>query len=423
MRGRSSQWSRREFLVTVGAGVGLASLRGPSWLSAAAAAPEGDRRLVVLQLTGGNDALNMVVPYADDLYHRARPQLRIPVEQVLRLDDRFGLHPSMTALRALHDEGALAIVHGVGTPVPDRSHFRSMDIWHSADPEAPRPTSGWIGRAADAHAECQERLGGAAEGAAAAPFAWRVGGRDLPLLLRGRRSDTPTLEDLADLRWDLGAESEAARRRAVQAELLGVPRAERSGASPHSPEAVRRAWLGALRAAERSAAAIDATSAVEYPAGELGRRLSLAAAILASGLGARVVHLEQGGYDTHARQSQPHAILLGELSAALGAFFADLRARGITDRTLVLVHSEFGRRVAENASAGTDHGAAAPVLLLSGALRGGFHGEAPSLADLDDGDQRSTMDFRRVYATALEPWLGVAAAPIVGAAYRPLPII
>ena len=169
--------------------------------------------------------------------------------------------------------------------------------------------------------------------------------------------------------------------------------------------------------------AVRTTTKVNYPGGELGRRLRLTAALLDARVGPRIAYVNQGGYDTHANQSQSHADLLGALSGAIGAFFQDLEQRGLGDRVLVMVYSEFGRRVAENDSAGTDHGAAAPVLLLSGAVKGGLHGAVPSLANLEDGDLRYGTDFRRIYATLLEPWLGVQAAPILGREYAPLEIL
>ncbi len=397
--------SRRNFL-QLGVGLGLSTLAGPHWLRAAADASPLDRKLVVLELTGGNDALNMLIPYGDDLYHRARPQLRIPQAEVLRLDDHFGLHPRMGALREIHELGDLAIVHGVGYENPDRSHFRALDIWHSGDPLSARPRTGWVGRAAD-RADGDD-----------GPFAVRVGGRDLPLLLRSEQSDTPTLERLEDLEWDRGSYEAVRARRALQESLLR-PRREGGGAA----DRLQRAWLSAMRDADRLGAAAKNENVADYPAGALAQQLRLGAALLASDVGPRVVHVNQTGYDTHANQTQPHAQLLGDLSSALGAFWSDLRSRGLEDRVLVLVYSEFGRRVNENASAGTDHGAAAPVLLISGKLKGGFHGQSPSLADLSDGDVKHQVDFRRVYATLLEPWLGVPALPVIGEGFAPLSVL
>lgn len=409
-----TQWTRRDFLKAgAGAGLGLGAsccLPGtlPHWLAHAAEASSEDRMLVVLELNGGNDALNMLVPHGHDIYHRLRPRLRVPSSQVLAIDEQFGFHPRMQGLHELYEAGNVSVVQGVGYANPNRSHFRSLDIWHSAQPNVDIPKTGWLGRTADLPRN---------EGK---PFAMRLGGHDLPLALRSERSDAPCFDRLSDYQWDVDGGDAGKGRRAAQEALLEVAR---DGDSPL--DAVRRASRAAMEDAQRFVDAASVKTPVDYPAGELARRLGLTAALLAARVGPRVAFVSQYGYDTHANQAQTHADLLGALSDALRAFYADLEHRGIADRVLVMVYSEFGRRVGENGSAGTDHGAAAPVLLLSGsdAMNAGLAGDFPSLVDLDDGDQRFGVDFRRVYATLLDPWLGIDAAPILGKEHGALDII
>lgn len=405
------KWSRRRFLKSgVGLGAGAMALGFPSftslppWLEAAThgAAPT-DRRLVIIQLTGGNDGLNMVVPYRDDQYHRARPTLRIDEKQALPLSDTLALNPNMAALHELFHDGQLAVVNGVGYDNPDRSHFRSLDIWHSAllDPKA--RSTGWLGRAAEA-----------SDRSASEDLAWRVGGRDVPLALRGKRTQAPALTDASDLAWHSGSAAQSA----LSERLLETPRAPGG-----SLEAVRIATREAQRrSSELTARLLGAKGSSEYPNTDLGNQLSFSARAIAAGAAPPVLYLTQGGYDTHARQDATHGDLLAQLSSALGAFRRDLAGRGQWDNVLVFVFSEFGRRVQENRSRGTDHGAAAPVLLLSAGVVPGLHGSAPDLTKLVDGDLSHEVDFRRIYATLLDRWLGVDSGPVLGD-FVPLPVI
>ncbi|MEM7166938.1 MAG: DUF1501 domain-containing protein [Planctomycetota bacterium] len=393
--------NRRDFLAgSVGLGIGsyLASLTLPTWLQAAAAGAN-DRFLVVLQLTGGNDALNTIIPFGDDLYHRLRPTLRIA--KPLPLDDHFGLHPRLGKLRARFDAGQVAVQHGVGYPNPNRSHFRSLDIWHSASVAEDTPLTGWLGRAADR--------------AANQDLVWRVGSRDVPLAMRGRGSAGAAIEGPEDLRWrnPAGIDTDA---------LVATGLTERRAGSP-AVEAVRAATVDAMQRCQRAAQFESGSSAVPYPGTGLGERLQLAAQLFASRVGPRVAYVSQDGYDTHSRQADPHGDLLGELDGALDAFCAHMEQLGLADRVLVFVFSEFGRRAAENASRGTDHGAAAPVMLVSPAVQAGLHGGRPRLDQLQDGDVALDVDFRRVYATLLEKWLAIDPIPVVGGEYKSLPLV
>ncbi|MCE9594137.1 MAG: DUF1501 domain-containing protein [Planctomycetes bacterium] len=376
--------TRRTFLIgglAVTAAVPLAA-RG-----ARASSSDGDRVLVVLQLGGGNDALNMVVPERQDAYYRLRPTLALARRCLHRLDDDFGLHPNMGELAKLFAEGRASLVHGVGYPSPNRSHFRAMEIWHTADPEHPPGTRGWLGRIAD-------------ELAVRAPHslpALHVGDGDLPLALRAERTFTPTLR----AKNGLELRSSAARTHGVRERLL-------EGRARGELDFLRTAARTTYAAAERMSALAARPSKVEYPSSQLAERLQLVAKLIAGGFGTRLFHVELSGFDTHARQAPVHAALLGELANALAAFQRDLDAQGVGARVTTMAFSEFGRRVEENGSKGTDHGAAAPVLFVGGGLRAGLHGTPPDLSKLVEGDIAFGTDFRELYAALERDWLGVS---------------
>lgn len=355
------------------------------------------RVLVVVQLTGGNDGLNTVVPLADERYRAARPVLALGARDVHELDARHGLHPSLEGLAELWHDDALAIVHGVGVPDPDRSHFRSMEIWHTASTAAEPPREGWLGRLAATRRA----------GASALPIA-RVGGRDLPLALAGAPSQVPAIPSLDDL--DLSGVGTATQRRAL--ERLCTSLEGRTGDVADVARIMASAYDSARRVANLSGAP------EAFGNSSLGRALALAAVVVRADLGARVLYVTQDGYDTHSKQAEPHASLLRDLDRALSGFHARLAEQGDADRVSTLVFSEFGRRVGENASGGTDHGAGNVALMTGAAVRGGIHGVAP---DLRQADVPVTLDFRRVYASALD-WLGDDDRAVLGGRYEPLPL-
>ena len=389
--------SRRDLLIrSAGAGSwdrGCLSLGVPApglWRQAAAAAePRADLPiLVVVELTGGNDGLNTVIPYADDIYHKSRPTLRIEPDKVLKLDDRVGLHPALKELHALWESGDLAVVQGVGYPNPNRSHTRSMEIWQTGV-VGPAPPAGWLGRAADANPDVQALSRRAAIGAAggARPEgrfprrlpAWRtIGSRPVP--------DCP---------------------RCSEGEQAG------DSLSGRDPPAVRGS-PGSVRAAggdPRGPVASDPPPSPETLEG----RLETIRRLIEADLPVRVYYTAQDGFDTHAAQRFVHQDLLRQVSQAVAGFLKALKPSRLDERVVVLVFSEFGRRLKENASSGTDHGAAAPVLLAGKPVKGNLIGPPPDLADLDDGgDPRFTTDFRDVYATLLSRWLAVDPEPILG---------
>ena len=383
---------RRSFLkgaLALPAAVALPGL----FARAAFAAGPGDEVLVLVRLDGGNDGLNTVIPFGDDLYYRARPGLGVPAGQVGRLDDHLGLHPALAGLRGAWDDGALAIVQGVGYPNSSRSHFTSTDIWHTAYTTPPERWSGWVGRALD-------------RTAAGEVPALQLDPAPLSLALTGERVVVPAVAD---------AESFRVRgRKDLLTALVARPR------DGETLERIRQAGASAYVTSSRLEAALGDGAADGYPDTNLARRLWQIARLIEGGLPARVYAVRLSGFDTHSRQANAHAALLRTLGDALGAFQRDLKATGLDKRVLAMTYSEFGRRVAENRSLGTDHGAAAPMFVMGGAVKGGLKGAHPSLADLDEGDLRHHTDFRQVYATILERWLKVDSKAVLGKAYAPV---
>jgi uncharacterized protein (DUF1501 family) len=385
-------FSRRDFLARSSL-VALAPTV-PSFLAqiARSASPRNDSHvLVVIQLDGGNDGINTVVPYKDDGYSKYRKILRLPSNDLIKINDLIGLHPALRATSRLLDSGRLAILQGVGYPNPNRSHFESMAIWQTAQLEPAKDGPGWLGRALDGeHAP--------ADGS---PGSTLIGLGSPPRALHGERSLSAALAHLDDLVLSGATDP----RKALLPTL-----------STRDVKAfVSRSMLDAYTTADRlkdAASVKDAGAA--YPGTGLSNRLRLIARLLKAGFGTRVYYTVQAGYDTHYSQLPQHANLLDELGGALRAFLDDLKNAKLDDRVIVLVFSEFGRRVAENGSLGTDHGTAGPVLLAGPRVNPGLVGETPSLLDLQEGDLKMGLDFRRVYATVLEDWLGLPARTALG---------
>ncbi len=374
----------------------------PNFLGRAAAqTPVADRQgardtvLVVVQLTGGNDGLNTVVPLRDPNYARLRPTLRI--SNPLRINDDVGLHPAMTSLHGLLQDNALCIVQGVGYPNPSQSHFRSMDIWHAAS-TADVLNEGWIGRALR-HVP------------AAASFHLANANETAPLALAGAPARVPSIATLDDFQLRLQATGAADRRR--QRELLNSVSAPTD--APGLLDFVQRTAVQTYASTDRLANIGRAYEPrVPYPQSALGNHLKLAAQLINAGLGSRLFYVTQDGFDTHAGQLPAHANLMRDVSESIGAFYRDLAQRGQGERVLVMVFSEFGRRAYENGSRGTDHGAGAPMLLIGGRVRAGVVGQQPSLVNLQQGNLPFATDFRQVYAAVLDRWLGVPSRQVLG---------
>ncbi len=358
------------------------------------------RVLVVLQLDGGNDGINTVVPFGDEAYVRYRRELRLPTSNLCKIAAGIGLHPAMRRAADLFETGRLAIVQGVGYPNPNRSHFESMAIWQTARPGQPgRDGSGWLGRALDAAGETRRE-----------PAAVHVGTENLPRALFARRAAATSFADASDLSLTLPA-----------------PRGE-----PPTPDAIQgddlRAFVQrAVTSAYASAAELEAAAAkgrdgsARYPDSDLARRLDLVARSIKSGSPARVYYVIQGGYDTHAVQLPTQARLLREFAGAVRAFLDDLGAAKLADRVVVMAFSEFGRRPQENGSLGTDHGTAGPVFLAGPSVKAGLVGKTPLLGDLRFGDLAWSIDFRSIYATLLDQWLNLPALEILGGALTRCP--
>jgi uncharacterized protein (DUF1501 family) len=411
------QLDRREFLksslaastlVAMGAATVPAFVSRSAYAARAAEGAAGDRVLVVVQLVGGNDGLNTVVPFGMDGYMRNRRALRLPAGTLHKLNGDVGLHPALGAMSKLLEAGRLAVVQGVGYPNPDRSHFRSMEIWESGRLEPGALETGWLGRALDG---LPAKVGDDSA-------ALHVGTRSLPLALRSKRTEVPSLVSLEQYRLQLGGSER--ERQAERTALDQMARIERPGDDPLLGF-IRRSTLTAYDSSHRleqvtTAAPEDA----KYPEYGLARRLSLIAQIIKAGFGTRIFYTSLDGFDTHANQLGTHAALLTELGDSIAAFHADLAKAGQADRVALLTFSEFGRRVRENASQGTDHGAAAPLFVVGPVRQGGLVGAHPDLDALDDGDLKFHTDFRRVYAALLESWLGCPSGPVVGAGFPPL---
>lgn len=401
--------NRRDFLKLLGT-AGVVSLTGPApglWaraLGAETAGTKGERVLVLIQMAGGNDGLNTVVPYTDDAYNKARPALAIGKGAVLKLNETLGLHPAMTGFRDLWEANRLAIVQGVGYPKPDRSHFRSMDIWQAAHMHERIPT-GWIGRMLD---QTVAPSGGAWEAAC-------IGLDKLPLTCLGERVVPPTIQRLDEFHLT------ASGRDTAPVSTAAWKQAAAATGSNSDLDFLRRSAVSAVSSAERLASlSKEYRSATPYPSTRLAERLKLVAQMISADLPARVYFVNLDGFDTHSQQLPGHAALLGELSGAVAAFFADLDEKGRGNDVMLTTFSEFGRRLAENGSLGTDHGAASVLFSVTPAGKGGLYGQAPSLTDLDDGDPKFTTDFRRVYATLLERWLQRPSQPVLGEDFAPL---
>lgn len=410
--------SRRSFLKGSLSSAALVALSQsvPQFLlsaSASAAQTRGETILVVIQLSGGNDGLNTVIPYADDVYRRSRPLLGIPTSQVRKIDGHVGLHPAMSGFSKLLEEGKLGIVQGAGYPVPDRSHFSSMDIWQTArrdvtTSESAHRATGWIGRYLDKYA---------ATGADVPAMHLPSGAGRLPLALSGDAAHAVSVQSLDSFRLEDNGDSRL--RRSIQ-QAIAVRRDTDDGllsflhASTQSAIESSREVQDAVRRYQTD---------VKYPDSNLSRRLKTVAQLIDAGLATRIYYLDLDGFDTHSNQAAAHAGLLGQLSDAVSAFVHDLKQHAHDQRVMVMTFSEFGRRVHENASGGTDHGTAAPMFLAGGKVKPGLITSHPEMSDLDEGDLRFTTDFRSVYAGVLDHWLGVASEPLLGDRFAPLNLL
>ena len=383
--------------------------------SCAAAKDDGEthRILVVVELDGGNDGLNTVVPYADDEYYRRRPKLSIPRKNVLTVDQRVGLHPSLSPLRDMLESEQLAIVQSVGYPNPTRSHFRSRNIWYSGQLDASASTQGWLSRYIDA-----------SELTAVNSPAIMVG-ESVSQSLAGGMYHAPAVDRLDRLNRRLGVPREAQPEE--QLRNLDRVMADRQSKDNSLLQYIQKSQLVSFASSKRLSellrvSKLSATG--RYPGNPLGQRLRVIAQLIQAQLRTRVFYVRFEGFDTHSNQAVDHQLLLSQLSSALAAFVDDLTAAGEMDRVLLLAFSEFGRRLTENHQGGTDHGSAGPVFLVGPAVHGGLHGPPPNLEDLDEsGDPKFAIDFRSVYASVLDRWLGCKPIDVLAADLEQHPVL
>jgi uncharacterized protein (DUF1501 family) len=398
-------FTRRQFLTRTLQTSSLVALGSvvPQFVArtAQAAAPGKDNILVVLEMGGGNDGVNTVIPYADDLYHKARPTLRQTRDEVIRLDDHVGLNSAMRGFDQMWKDGQLAVVQGVGYPNPERSHFESMDIWHSADPKRVVKT-GWLGRSA---VEFKAGSG--------IPLLQIGSGRLSPALTGAPGGGAISVSDQNSFKLNItggNADEKNARRRLLKE--LSVP--EGKSSEDDLASFVRRRQVQTLTAIETLRDLLEGSNAVRAWGAGLYKKLQLVAGLIARGFGTRVFYVNLDGFDTHAGQAPTHSKLLGELADSVNNFFRSLKATGNDKRVRLMTFSEFGRRVDENGSRGTDHGAASCLFVAGPSVKGGVVGKHPSLKDLDVGDLKYHTDFRRVYATLLDGWLGCDSKTVLG---------
>ena len=401
--------TRREFLGNAVGGTALLTFAAtaPDVLcQAAAASPQDERILVVVELAGGNDGLNSIIPHSDPGYSKAREKIGIKKADALAISDQIGMHPSMRSFADLLEQGSFAVVQGVGYENPNRSHFESMDIWHSCQRKDGPRHDGWVGRYLEA-AKLQ---------ASGDPAALHLGAEKQPFALMSREVRVPSIQSLEQfrLRGDMPNFREAVRELANQSrpadnDLLGF---------------VQSSTSSAIAASQRmEAAGVKYKPSEAYPTSGLGKKLETVAKLIASGLQTKVYYVRIDGFDTHANQPDAHAALLREVSEAVSTLVRDVGAHGDGDRLLVMCFSEFGRRVAENASDGTDHGTAGPVLIAGNKVKAGLIGDHPSLTDLDQGDLKHHTDFRQVYAAVLDDWLQCQSQQVLGGVYQPVQIL
>jgi uncharacterized protein (DUF1501 family) len=404
----------------------LAMNRALAGLSSVPGVPD-DHVLVVVQLSGGNDGLNTVVPFGFPEYYRARPGIGVPEKDVLKLDgaEGVGLHPQLRPLKEMYDEGLVGVVQGVGYPNPNRSHFKSMDIWHTADTTA--TGDGWLGKYFDSEC-CGYGKGESGTPDSSAPAAGPPGiaiGRSAPLAMQGRKVMPVSFESVDLFRWS-GQDIHKTLKDPYES-LNRREKGEGQAARPDSNAAfLVRTALDAQVSSDLIRKAVANRPQTQFPQTEVGRQLAMVSSMIRAGLRTRVYYVVHGGFDTHAGQGGAngrHGQLLNQLAAALKAFYGDLKAQGNDGRVMTMSFSEFGRRVGQNQSGGTDHGTAAPMFLMGPMVRRGVVGDHPSLRDLDEGDLKYRIDFRSVYAGILGDWMKSNAKEILEGDYKPMPVM
>jgi uncharacterized protein (DUF1501 family) len=391
----------------------------PAFLARSAlATPRDDRSnghvLVVVELNGGNDGLNTVVPYGDELYRKHRPKLQIAAGSLHKVDGHIGLHPALGELSGLFKQGKLAIVQSVGYPNANRSHFESMAIWQTAVLKPNSQTAGWLNRGASRRTAASGGDG----------TAMHIGDGELPRALVGDALDVPSLTSLDQVVRRVGVPDRAGAtaQRALLDRIARLPR----GASGSHLEFIQRSQVVTYTSSARIEEILrrgQSERVNNYPDFLLAQRLKLVAQLIKVGLSTSIYYVQLDGFDTHQNQLEVHGSLLREFGDSVSAFLEDLKRTGEEKRVILLAFSEFGRRLTENSSRGTDHGTAAPVFLAGTGVRSGLYGPYPNLSDLQDGDPRHAIDFREVYATLLDRWLDCPSRFVLGQEFAHLPVV
>jgi uncharacterized protein (DUF1501 family) len=383
---------------------GVASARAQALDGSRVAQTASDRTLIVVQMAGGNDGLNTVVPFSDPLYLKVRPTLAIPESKVLPLDSRLGLHPNLQPLKKLWDAGHLAIIEGLGYPNQSLSHFQAMDIWQTLDLSG-NGSEGWLGKLVAGLVDKEGH-----------PFKAIDIGVQTAQALQSISTQVPTIANVKTYSLypdPADADGGNARLQALMKLYNSYP-----GTAPYA--ALLDTTALNAQDGSRQLRQADATyqPAVTYPKGPFADGLKVLAEAIVQDLGLRVGYVTLGGFDTHANQQATHDTLLLTLANGLSAFYNDLAAHGKADKVVVMTWSEFGRRVDENGSLGTDHGTAAPLFVLGNPVNKGIYGEPPSLSNLDEnGNLKYTVDFRSIYATVLDRWMGASSKDILGGSF------
>lgn len=416
----TSSMSRRTFL-TRGATLVAAGMAVPSFIAETARIYEsgvtavpvahaaGRKTLVIIQLAGGNDGLNTLIPFTNPAYAAARPNIAIPAAQALALNGSVGLHPSMTRLKSRFERGQMAAVQGASYPNPNRSHFRGTDIWESAVPER-LEAKGWVGRYLEA-CGCQrpDHL-----------EAMTVGSSQTAGSFWTEMALVPAVASISSFRYTSVNNGSTAQR---NSEISTLRNALAQAEGTAQGELLRQSILTALTDADILAAAASSyTPRGTYPTNGFGNAMKLIAQLVVADVGTSIFYVSLGGFDTHSGQLAAQASLLTTLDTAVEGFLTDMELSGRLGDVTLMTFSEFGRRVAENGSNGTDHGVAAPMFLIGGGLNGGLYGTYPSLTDLSSGDLKMSVDFRQVYASVLEGWLNIPSSGILGGSFAPLPM-
>lgn len=406
--------TRREFIHN-GLGFVSLSLAMPTFLmraSEAATAPNG-KILVVVEMSGGNDSLNTVIPHTDAAYAKMRPNIGIAAKDVVKIGDNLSLHPALKPMAEMFEKGSVGVLNGVGYPNPNRSHFESMDIWQTGNSTLDtRERTGWMARYFDADGHFQGN-----------PLSGITLGGTLPLALWNQASPVSVIGNVNDF----GFGNKANDR---QKQLDALRELYAAGTVANGPaEFIRNIGAEAYTSSEEIKTALKqydfkAGTEAGYPQNNgLGNSLQTVARLITGGVPTRIYYVSIGGFDTHANQPNAHAGLLNQMSGAIAAFFRDLGLQGKDKDVLLMTFSEFGRRVKENGSNGTDHGAAGSMFVVGPGVKGGIYGDYPSLTDLDDGDLKFHTDFRSVYSTVLEGWLGAKPQQVLGKEFPRLKFI